>query len=106
MSDAALEVPARQAHDAVAAGEGVLVDVREPWEYEEQRIAGATLIPMAQVVGRVDEIPVDRDVYVYCKVGARSARVVEYLRRQGRERTASISGGIDAWVEEGFPVEP
>ena len=99
------EVSARQAHDAVARGDGVLVDVREPWEYQEYRIAGAVLIPMGEVIARVAEIPTDRDVYVHCKVGARSARVVEFLRRQGMERTFNVGGGIDAWVDAGLPVE-
>lgn len=91
---------------AAAAGGAVLLDVREPWEYAQHRIPGALFIPMAEVVARAAEIPGDRDVYVYCKVGGRSARVVEYLRRQGRERTRNVAGGIDAWMEAGLPVEP
>lgn len=105
MSDAVV-VSARQAHEAVARGEGVLLDVREPWEHEQQRISGALFIPMGEVIARAAEIPGDRDVYVYCKVGGRSARVVDYLRRQGMDRTFDVSGGIDAWVEEGLPTEP
>jgi rhodanese-related sulfurtransferase len=80
--------------------------VREPWEHQQQRIPGALFIPMGEVVARADEIPADRAVYVYCKVGGRSARVVEYLRRQGRERAVNVAGGIDAWVQAGLPVEP
>ena len=105
MSDVT-EVSAREAHDAVAGGDGVFLDVREPWEHEEQRIGGALFIPMGEVIARIDEIPTDRDVYVYCKVGGRSARVVDYLRRLGNERAVNIAGGIDAWVEEGLPTEP
>ena len=105
MSTQPEDVSAPEAHDALARGDAVLVDVREPWEYEEYRIAGALLIPMGEVIARAAEIPADRDVYVHCKVGARSARVVDYLRRQGRERTFNVSGGIDAWVEAGLPVE-
>lgn len=89
----------------MSRGDGLLLDVREPWEYQEQHIAGALFIPMGEVIARQGEIPADRDLYVYCKVGARSARVVEYLRRQGRERAASVEGGIDAWVDAGLPVE-
>ena len=105
MSDAVV-VSAREAHDAVARGEGLLLDVREPWEHEQQRIAGALFIPMGEVIARAAEIPADRDVYVYCTVGGRSARVVDYLRRQGNDRAFDVSGGIDAWVEEGLPTEP
>ncbi len=105
METAPAEVSVREAHDAVQRGEGVLLDVREPWEHQQQRIPGALFIPMGEVISRVGEIPADRDVYVYCKVGGRSARVVEYLRRQGNPRVINVGGGIDAWVEEGLPTE-
>lgn len=100
------EVSVRDAHDAVQRGLGVLLDVREPWEHEQRRIPGAMFIPMGEVIGRAGEIPTDQDVYVYCKVGGRSARVVEYLRRQGNARAVNVSGGIDAWLEAGLPTEP
>ncbi|HEV7677087.1 MAG TPA: rhodanese-like domain-containing protein [Candidatus Dormibacteraeota bacterium] len=96
---------ATDAEAAVARGEADLLDVREQWEWEEQRVPGATLIPMNEVPARLAEIPADRDVYVFCKMGGRSARVVDYLRRNGRERAANVTGGIDAWVEAGLPVE-
>jgi rhodanese-related sulfurtransferase len=101
-----MEVSPDAAHDAVSRDGALLLDVREPWEYEQQRIPGALFIPMGEVIQRVEEIPADREVYVYCKVGGRSARVVDYLRRQGRERVANVAGGIDAWVQAGLPVEP
>lgn len=105
MNTAPAEVSVRDAHDAVSRGLGVLLDVREPWEHEQQRIPGALFIPMGEIMARAGEIPADRDVYVYCKVGGRSGRVVEYLRRQGNERAINVSGGIDAWVEAGLPTE-
>jgi rhodanese-related sulfurtransferase len=104
-SDVPVEVSAQDAEAAVARGEADLLDVREQWEWEEQHIPAATLIPMNEVPARLAEIPADRDVYVFCKMGGRSARVVDYLRRNGRERTANVAGGIDAWVEAGLPVE-
>jgi rhodanese-related sulfurtransferase len=93
--------------DARAAVDGgaLLLDVREDWEWNEHHVAGALHIPMQQVPSRLPEIPEDRDVYVYCKMGGRSARVADYLRRHGRERVANVSGGIDAWMEAGLPVE-
>jgi rhodanese-related sulfurtransferase len=104
-SEVPVEVSVSDAEAAVARGEADLLDVREQWEWEEQHIPGATLIPMNQVPARLEEIPADRDVYVFCKMGGRSARVVDYLRRHGRERTANVAGGIDAWAEAGLPVE-
>ncbi|HXA29548.1 MAG TPA: rhodanese-like domain-containing protein [Candidatus Angelobacter sp.] len=105
MSSVPTEVSAGDAAAAVDRGDALLLDVREQWEWDEQRIPGAVHIPMNQVPSRLEEIPADRDVYVYCKVGGRSARVVDYLRRHGRERAVNVAGGIDAWVEAGLPVE-
>jgi adenylyltransferase/sulfurtransferase len=100
------EATAQQASDAMGAGDAILVDVREPWEWDEQRIPGAVLIPLAEVPARIDEIPDDRDVYVHCRRGGRSARAVEFLREHGRPRAVNVAGGIEGWVEAGFPVEP
>ena len=104
MSGVPEEVSPADAHVAHGGG-ALLLDVREEWEWNEGHVPGAVHIPMQQVPSRLGEIPGDRDVYVYCKVGGRSARVADYLRRQGRERVANVSGGIDAWVEAGLPVE-
>ena len=105
MNTVPVEASVRDAHDAVTGG-ALLVDVREPWEYDQQRIPGAVLIPMAEVPARLAEFPADRVIYVHCKMGGRSARVVEYLRSKGLERTVNVAGGLDAWVEAGLPVEP
>lgn len=104
MSSVPIEVSPRDAQSA--AGDGaLLLDVREQWEWDEEHVPGALHIPMQEVPARLAEIPEDRDVYVFCKVGARSIRVVDYLRRHGRDRAVNVSGGIDAWVEAGLPVE-
>lgn len=89
-----------------ALGEGaVLIDVREPWEHEQKRIPGAVLIPLGEVPDRIAEIPDDRDVYVHCRLGGRSAKAVDWLRQSGRPRAINVLGGIDAWEEAGLPVE-
>jgi len=106
VSTVPVEASARDAHEALGRGDALILDVREPWENQRQRIAGALLIPMAQVPARLEEIPRDRDVYVHCQIGARSARVVEYLRSRGWERAVNVAGGLDAWVQAGLPVEP
>lgn len=98
------EVSPADARAAVEAG-ALLLDVREDWEWNENHVPGALHIPMQQVPSRLAEIPEDRDVYVYCKMGGRSARVTDYLRRHGRGRAANVDGGIDAWIEAGLPVE-
>lgn len=99
------EATPQQAHDAVSAGEAILIDVREPWEWDQLRIPGAVLIPLAEVPQRLHEIPDDRDVYVHCRLGGRSGKAVEFLREHGRPRAINVVGGIEAWQEAGLAVE-
>lgn len=82
----------------------VLVDVREPDEYESFHVPGAQLIPLAEVPERIEEIPSDERVYVICAVGGRSAKAVEFLNKQGHD-TVNVAGGSKAWLEAGHPVE-
>jgi adenylyltransferase/sulfurtransferase len=89
---------------ALREGGAALIDVREPWEYEQARIDGAVLIPLGEVPDRLTEIPEDRDVYVHCRTGGRSSRAVAFLRQHGRSRAYNLAGGIEAWREAGLPV--
>lgn len=98
------EVTPREAYAEVRENGASLIDVREPWEHEQASIPGAVLIPLGEVPGRLDEIPGDREIYVYCRTGARSGRVVAFLREHGRPRSHNVSGGIEAWREAGLPV--
>jgi sulfur-carrier protein adenylyltransferase/sulfurtransferase len=100
------EVSPREAHQAITRSDALLLDVREPWEWEERRISGALLIPLAELPNRIAELPEDRDIYVHCRMGGRSRRAVEFLRGAGRPRSANVRGGIDAWDMAGLPVEP
>lgn len=77
-----------------------LVDVRETWEVELARVAGAIHIPMAQIALRQGELDGARPVAILCHSGGRSAAVAEYLKAQGFETVANITGGIDAWSLE------
>ena len=78
----------------------LLVDVREPWETEICRIAGAELIPMRQIPERAATLPKDRPILVLCHHGGRSANVTRFLRQQGWDTAINIAGGIAAWAEE------
>ena len=82
----------------------VLVDVREPDEYESFHVPGAQLIPLAEVPERIEEIPSDERVYVICAGGGRSAKAVDFLNKQGHD-TVNVAGGSKAWLEAGHPVE-
>ncbi len=74
-----------------------LVDVREQNEHMICNIEGARLLPMSELVDRLDEIERDMLTIIHCHHGPRSSQVVMYLRQQGYERVTSLAGGIDTW---------
>jgi rhodanese-related sulfurtransferase len=81
-----------------------LLDVRTPGEYLQVRLAGARLIPIEQLPGRLGELPKDRPILVYCTVGARSSQVFRYLAGQGYPEVYNLYGGLSAWQVRGLPV--
>ena len=96
-----LEISPREAIDLLSKGKGVLlVDVREPWEYETCRIEGAKLIPMQAVPANLQSLDTGEDVICYCHHGMRSLDVAVWLRRQGIDTARSLAGGIDRWSQE------
>lgn len=81
-----------------------LIDVREPDEYAAVRAEGAVNIPLSEFVARTDEINPDRDIYLICKSGGRSAQAGEYLEQaRGWDNVINVAGGTTAWVEQGLP---
>jgi len=97
---------ARQAHDAWTAGELVILDVREEEEHAATRVPGVALIPMSELLDRLDEIPSGRPLAIICRSGQRSGHVAEYLTEQGDHgEVANLEGGIIAWAAEGLPFE-
>lgn len=98
-------VDAEEAHRLHEDGTAVIVDVREPFEWEAARIPGATHIPMDALDDGVDEIPGDRAVILQCRSGARSAEACAQLLQAGFEEVYNLEGGILAWHRAGFPVE-
>jgi len=75
----------------------VLLDVREPYERAYARIEPSIHIPMHEIPTRIDAIPRDRRVVVYCHHGHRSAVVAAYLEQRGFEDVVNLSEGIDGW---------
>ena len=79
----------------------VLLDVREPWEYDAARIEGSTLMPMGDVPSRAfQELDPEAHIVTLCHHGLRSLNVAVWLRNQGFENAQSLRGGIDAWSAE------
>jgi len=100
------EYSAKEAHALWSSGELTIIDVREEAEHEETRVAGIPLIPMSELLARVDEIPTDTPVAVLCRSGARSGQVADYLTAAGEHgEVANIEGGIIAWAAEALPYE-
>ena len=85
-------------------GELVVLDVREPFEFEIASIEGSRLIPLGQLGERVDELQRDRETVVLCKSGVRSAHAVELLQRSGFGKAFNLDGGIDAWADQVDPT--
>lgn len=83
----------------------VFLDIREPHEVMQTHLRDAILIPMNSVPERLDRLPRDRTLVVYCAAGVRSHGVTHYLRQQGFDDSWSLVGGIGAWVEEGGQYE-
>ncbi|MCO5297278.1 MAG: molybdopterin-synthase adenylyltransferase MoeB [Fimbriimonadaceae bacterium] len=81
----------------------VLIDVREPHEWEINRIEGARLIPLQDLAARMNELDTADEIVVYCLSGARSAEACLFLRTAGFGKVRNVAGGIRAWVEH---VEP
>lgn len=83
----------------------VLVDVRESFERDIADLpdVGQIRIPLAEVPGRLSEIPRDRDVVFYCRSGSRSGSAVQFLQAQGYESVVNLKGGVLAWREEVDP---
>jgi rhodanese-related sulfurtransferase len=84
----------------------VLLDVREPWEYEKARIDGATLVPMREVPSRIGQIDEGKEVVAICHHGGRSMQVAVFLEKQGFKRVHNLVGGIDAWSRTVDPAVP
>ena len=83
-----------------------IIDVREQHEFEIGRIPNSNLIPLGEVLNRMDEIDPNRETVVHCKMGGRSARAVALLREHGYPQVANLSGGILAWINEIDPSLP
>ena len=90
-----------------AGGDVIVLDVREPVEWEIADIPQATHhIPKGELLKRLGELDTGRDIVVYCKVGIRSAEVVRLLHAHGFARAVNLAGGITAWAQEVDPAIP
>jgi len=99
------EVSPARAAAMLGSGGAQIVDVRHDDEWESGRITGATHIPLEALPERRSEIARDRPVIFQCRTGVRSAMAAEVMRASGVE-ALNLEGGIEAWVQQGLPLEP
>ena len=78
----------------------LLVDVREPAEYEIVRIPGSVLIPKGELAGRLAELPQDKPIVLHCKTGGRSAEALAVLKGAGFASASHVQGGVSAWAAQ------
>ena len=71
-----------------------LLDVREEYEYQEGHVKGAVNLPLREILSQKDSLPKDKDIYVYCRSGHRSADAVNFLKSLGFEKVHNIEGGF------------
>ena len=100
------EITATELRQRLDSGKDLqIIDVRETFEYDIARIAGTKLIPLGQVVARMNEIDPSRETVMHCKAGVRSAKAIAALKQAGFPgRLINLKGGITAWSDEVDPT--
>lgn len=101
------EVTATALKEELDQGKNVyLLDVRNPVEYEISRIEGSHLIPLDQLLNRLNELDSARDIVAHCRSGARSAKAIEMLQEAGFRKLRNLKGGVLAWADDVDPTMP
>lgn len=97
-----MDITVKELSERMTSGETafLLLDVRETHEWETGRLDGAQHIPLRQVPARLGELPREREIIVYCRMGGRSANAQQLLRANGFENVRNLIGGITAWKRE------
>jgi rhodanese-related sulfurtransferase len=99
-----IEVDAQRAAELLAAG-ATVIDVREPYEREAGYIAGTRHIELERLASSADQIDRSQPVVFHCRLGIRSAMAASAFRSAGFD-AYTLTGGIQAWVDAGLPIEP
>ncbi len=84
----------------------VIVDVREPQEFQINRLPGSILIPLGELPKRYVELDPNANIVTQCKSGARSAKAQEFLRSKGFTRVRNLTGGVLGWIDQVDPSQP
>lgn len=84
----------------------ILIDVREPHEFELCKIEGAILIPLGSLESELSQLDKSADYVIQCRLGGRSAKGVEMMKKKGFESVVNLAGGITKWAQEIEPSMP
>jgi rhodanese-related sulfurtransferase len=105
LADLQEDIPPERAAELLRAGEMQLVDVREPYEHEAGRIAGARHVELTRLSDEAGSLDRERPLLFYCRVGNRSAMASQAFRAAGFD-AYNLEGGLVAWERAGLPLEP
>jgi len=97
----AVAINVDQAHQLREEG-ALILDVREQFEWDENHIPGATLIPLGELSNRLNELPTDQEIVVVCRSGNRSLTGRDILLKAGFENVVSMNGGMNDWTASGY----
>ena len=81
-----------------------ILDVRQPEEWNEYHVPDSTLIPLAELASRADELPKDQEIVIVCRSGNRSAQGRNILLDAGFTQVTSMAGGLTQWRAAGYPI--
>jgi rhodanese-related sulfurtransferase len=98
------DISVQQAKEMIDKGDVFTLDVRTQEEYNAGHIRNSTLIPLQDLSKRLNEVPRDRDILVYCKTGGRSTAASEILVNNGFTRIYNMKGGITEWTKAGYEI--
>lgn len=98
------DVSVQQAREMIDSGDVLILDVRTQEEYNAGHIKNSTLIPVQVLDKRLNELPRDKKILVYCRSGSRSAQASQILVNNGFKEIYNMKGGITDWTNAGYDV--
>ena len=105
--DPELNLTPGQVKEKIDRGENIVfLDVREPWEYQINRLDGAVHIPLGELPHRFKELDSDLQIIAYCHMGVRSLKATRFLKSRDFKNVMNLAGGIDAWSVQINPNIP
>jgi len=101
------DVDAVQFQKLMQSGEGIILDVRTPEEFSAGHLEGAMLIDVTKpdCVSKINLLPKDQPIYLYCRVGSRSSATADYMAKIGFPKLYNLQHGIVDWSQCGLPIE-